>query len=239
MAAHISHFSATAPPLPGLLAASLLFGSSNRCAWLCLVLTSRYTFVCLLPLVHSPRKSAPMDRVDAHPLPSSHLMRPGHAVFDLGAGNRGRRPVPGTQTLTRPYPGSWSPTSLIPSGQLFLVARPTPSVHGDLPLYQLTMGLGVPVTRQASLTVSPSSAVQSASSSSKSGGPEDTHHTHGPSAYPALSAPLVGPEVPTPSTVVAAIATPLDPSLGLNGNPNQRQAGCMGNGGVYGEESEL
>lgn len=155
-------------------------------------------------------------------------MRPGHAVFDLGAGNRGRRPVPGTQPLTGPYPGSWSPPSLIPSGRLFLVARPAPLAHGDLPLYQLTMGLGVPVTRQASLTVSPNSAVQSASSSSKSGGPGNTHHTPGPSAYPAPSAPLVGPEVPRPSSVVAAIPNPLAPSLGPNRNLNQRQAGCIG-----------
>lgn len=56
---------------------------------------------------------------------------------------------------------------------------PHPSGCRGLPLYQLTMGLGVPVTRQASFTVSPSSAVQSASSSSKSGGSECTHtHTH-------------------------------------------------------------
>lgn len=41
-----------------------------------------------------------------------------------------------------------------------------------VPLYQLMDGLGAPVTLQASLTVSPSSAVQSASSSSKSGGTE-------------------------------------------------------------------
>lgn len=41
-----------------------------------------------------------------------------------------------------------------------------------IPLYQLTDGLGAPVTLQASFTVSPSSAVQSASSSSKSGGTE-------------------------------------------------------------------
>lgn len=61
----------------------------------------------------------------------------------------------------------------------FPVAEPAPhSKPGDpcpwVPLYQLTTGLGVPVTRHASLTVSPSSAVQSANSSSKSGGPEDT-----------------------------------------------------------------
>lgn len=61
----------------------------------------------------------------------------------------------------------------------FPIAEPAPhSKAGDphpwVPLYQLTTGLGVPVTRHASLTVSPSSAVQSANSSSKSGGPEDT-----------------------------------------------------------------
>lgn len=42
------------------------------------------------------------------------------------------------------------------------------------PLYQLMTGFGMPVTRQASFTVSPSSAVQLASSSSKSGAPEET-----------------------------------------------------------------
>lgn len=40
-----------------------------------------------------------------------------------------------------------------------------------VPLYQVTVGLGTPVTLQASFTVCPSSAVQFARISSKSGGP--------------------------------------------------------------------
>lgn len=40
-----------------------------------------------------------------------------------------------------------------------------------IPLYQVIVGLGTPVTLQASLTVCPSSAVQFARISSKSGGP--------------------------------------------------------------------
>lgn len=74
-----------------------------------------------------------------------------------------------------------SPHSLFLSGGSFLLQGQHLGQEGHsprprgLPLYQLMTGLGVPVTRQASLTVSPSSAVQSASSSSKSGGPEDTH----------------------------------------------------------------
>lgn len=40
-----------------------------------------------------------------------------------------------------------------------------------LPLYHLTAGLGTPVALQASLTVCPSSAVQFARISSKSGAP--------------------------------------------------------------------
>ncbi len=42
---------------------------------------------------------------------------------------------------------------------------------GSLPLYQVTCGLGAPVTLQASFTVWPSSAVQSVNTASKSGGP--------------------------------------------------------------------
>lgn len=40
-----------------------------------------------------------------------------------------------------------------------------------IPLYQVIIGLGTPVALQASLTVCPSSAVQFARISSKSGGP--------------------------------------------------------------------
>ena len=93
--------------------------------------------------------------------------------FDSGAGNQNRRPVSCAQALRQAPP--WIPDplpSLIPSGWLLPAAGLAPK---GLPLYQLTMGLGVPVTRQASLTVSPSSAVQSASSSSKSGGPGNTN----------------------------------------------------------------
>ena len=103
------------------------------------------------------------------PHPAVHTRQPG---FDSGAGNQNRRPVSCAQPLRQTPP--WTPgplPSLIPSGWLLPVAG---LASKGLPLYQLTMGLGVPVTRQASLTVSPSSAVQSASSSSKSGGPGDS-----------------------------------------------------------------
>lgn len=103
-------------------------------------------------------------------------------------------------SLTCPLPLHHAPDQILPSPaphrplarshilQRFIrVAKPAPcSVAGHphpwgIPLYQLTIGLGVPVTRHASLTVSPSSAVQSASSSSNSGGPEDTQG--GPQCY--------------------------------------------------------
>lgn len=50
------------------------------------------------------------------------------------------------------------------------------SAVGDLPLYQVMEGLGTPVTLQASFTVCPSSAVQFARISSKSGGPTEINH---------------------------------------------------------------
>lgn len=43
------------------------------------------------------------------------------------------------------------------------------------PLNQATTGFGDPVTLQASLTVCPSSAVQSVNTASKSGGPVEKH----------------------------------------------------------------
>lgn len=46
---------------------------------------------------------------------------------------------------------------------------------GSLPLYQVTCGLGAPVTLQASFTVCPSSAVQSVNTASKSGEPVITN----------------------------------------------------------------
>lgn len=55
----------------------------------------------------------------------------------------------------------------------------TPNDHsavGDIPLYQVMEGLGTPVTLQASFTVCPSSAVQFARISSKSGGPAGIKH---------------------------------------------------------------
>ncbi len=55
-----------------------------------------------------------------------------------------------------------------------LLRRPQEGKHlrfGSLPLYQVTCGLGAPVTLQASFTVCPSSAVQSVNTASKSGGP--------------------------------------------------------------------
>lgn len=68
-------------------------------------------------------------------------------------------------------PTSFRDSPVLPHSK---AGRPHPC---GIPLYQLTIGLGVPVTRQASFTVSPSSAVQSASSSSNSGGPEDTQRS--------------------------------------------------------------